>query len=282
MNEGFGAASPRSLVPVLDDVLLANNYGSITSIIATDTLGDIKSGDIFSRMGAEEYVKEEISRNDIFERDMIYYGEKKTVYVTYRSAGGIKNDRICRIDFRKEKPVITWSDKDQPNCLGLMKNVNKVSEPFYGADDGYIFLLDRSDFNVGGNAYKGEFRTPYIDFGRGNALVAEINKNFDHIELIYEPTGDFTLKCDYYIDLRYQGTLEFNLKGNSELDSMELNDTIEGRLATQAQLSEKQPLPGSGRRISLHFYNEENAESFIVNGVNIFWRESGTQQSDKS
>ena len=278
LGYGFGGASPNCSSPYLDDVIIANNYGSMTSVKSTQEFGNIKTGDIFQMMEAEEFLRDEVSKTGLLERDVIYYGDKKTIFATYRSAGGIKNDRICRIDFRKERPVITWSTKDQANCLFTFKDVEGIPRPFYGADDGYIYAMDRKDFNVGGSSYRSEFQTPHMDFSAIDMTKSEMNKNFQFLELVYEATGNFKLKVDVFIDLKYSETIEFDLNGNSELDTMVLDDDDNGMLMPSAQLSQRCPLSGSGRRISFKCYNEGNGESFIVNGLNIYYQDSGQQQ----
>jgi len=280
-HKSFGAASPKSIVPVLDDVLVANSFGSITSVKAAERTDDIVTGDIFSSMRVQDFLDNEINKLGLLTREAIYYADQRVVFITYQSAGNFVVDRICRIDFNRPEPIITWTDKDLPNCLEFIEDIQRVKKPAYGATDGYIYLMDRKDFNVGGSGYRAEFWTPILDFGTANMVTSEQNKNFNHLELIYEPTGEFNLTVDIYIDLILSETVTFDLSGNSELDEMVLDDPIEGRLDPGAQLSQKRQIGGKGRRIQLKCYNEGNGESFTVNGFNIYYSGSSQQQLEK-
>lgn len=145
LNEDFGAASPLAPVVVQDDTLVANSTGSITSLSASFKLGNIDTSDMLSILRNSTYMRQNTSQAFIEERSGIFYEDKKQVYFTYRSPTGTKPDRLLEIDFSHQKAKVTWGDKDQPNVLGLIKDIREVKRPFYGSDDGYIYELDRSD-----------------------------------------------------------------------------------------------------------------------------------------
>ena len=277
-HKSFGFASPQSVVDVLDDIAVANNYGGITSVAAAERTDDIKTADIFSRARVQKFLNSEISKTGLLERDMIYNPDNRNVYVIYRSKGNYVTDRICRIDFNRQEPIITWSDKDQANCFGSIQDVNRVGEIAYGSDDGYIYLMDKKDFNVGGNAYNGLFWTPYMDFGTSDLGLSEKVKSFEHLEVIYEPTGTFDLSVDVYIDLIYSQTVVFELSSNSEYGAAAYNDDREGMYSPEAPLSKRVEIGGEGRRISLRCNNASNGESFIINGFNIYYKPTAEQQ----
>lgn len=145
LNDDFGSASPLSAVVVQDDTLVANSTGSVTSLSASFKLGNIDTSDMLSILRNSTYMRQNTSQSFIDERSGIFYEDKKQVYFTYRSPTGTKPDRLLEIDFSHQKAKITWGDKDQPNVLGLIKDIRSVKRPFYGADDGYIYELDRED-----------------------------------------------------------------------------------------------------------------------------------------
>lgn len=145
LNDDFGSASPLSPVVVQDDTLVANSTGSITSLSASFKLGNLDTSDMLSILRNSLYMRQNTSQSFIDERSGVFYEDKKQVYFTYRSPTGTKPDRLLCIDFSHQKAKVTWSDKDQPNVLGLIKDIRGVKRPFYGSDDGYIYELDRED-----------------------------------------------------------------------------------------------------------------------------------------
>lgn len=273
INSDFGAASIHSYVPALDDALVANSTGSITSMAAAFQLGDIKSADVLRQLRSEQYMRDTTNQGALSGRWGIYYEDKKQVYYTYQSSGGIKNDRILCIDFSRGKPMVSWYEKDQPNCLGLMRDVLRVPRPFYGSDDGYIYLLDSVDRNVAGAGYLGEFQTPHVGFG------SEKNKLFDFLEVVYEPLGQWDLTAEIYIDGVYRETLRFPMAYGDLLDSFELDTD---QLSTRVPRSIRKQIHGMGRRISVKGSNSGSGENFRIQKLNVYLRPAGEEQKAPS
>lgn len=212
LSDTFGAASMHSAISVLDDLYIANSTGSITSLNAVQRFGDVESGDILRLLRVENYMRQTTSQAGTMERHALYYENKKKAFFTYRSSGGIKNDRILVIDFNLENsPRITWNEKDQPNCLALRKDSLGVFRPYYGADDGYIYEMDREDRDVAGTAYQGMFQTPHMDFGGQDPGLAEKMKLFDFLEVTFEESGNWDLNIDVFIDREFVETIPFRL-----------------------------------------------------------------------
>lgn len=286
LTDDIGGASPQSATTVLDDMILANNYGSLTSLKAALTFGDVYSADIFHQNRVYNFAENEI-RQDVFnDRFALFYPSKKTLFVSFQSSSNFKNDRICRLDFKgypQQQPKISWTTKDQPNCLGLIKDNLLVERPFYGADDGYLYQMDIADRWVGDTAdnqaaYTAEAYLPAMDFSEGNALIAQQNKLFDFLEVEFEACGDWDLLSDVYIDGKFHRTLRFNMSGRSDLDSFNLNlDPIDGAVPFSIRL----PLNGMGRRISLRLYNEEAGQNIKLTTLRIYYRLSGQQAAAK-
>ncbi len=278
IDGSFGGASVSCSVKALDDQLICNNYGTISSLVATQTLGDIKSADLFLLTKTEEFVREELSRLGNFERRIMYYAQRKQAFVSYRSSDSLNNNRICIIDFSKQTPRITWSDKDQPNYFALIKDQFGVPGPSYCADDGFVYLMDQVDRDVGGNAYKGEFQTPHMDFTQGDTAKSEREKQFDFLEVIYEPTGKWNLDVDVFIDTKFIRTLSFSLDGGSELDSMRFD---QGKMDAGAPFSTRKSIDASGRRISLKASNPTVGQNFKIVQFRIYYNILGNEQTKR-
>lgn len=279
----FGGASPNAVTAAFDDMLVANNYGGITSLRAADTSNDLASTDIFNILRVQNSVRSELSREVGPERFAIYFEDKKQALFTYRSNGSMLNDRIAMISFKEQlSPALTWSKKDQPNCLALVKDVYGVEKPAYGAEDGFVYVMDQENRWVGDEtenqtSYSIDAMTAHMDFRSIDANVASANKIFDFLELVYQATGDWDVLCDVFIDGRAQGTLKFRLSGGAELPAFRLDETMtDGEVPRYRRL----PLGGQGRTISLRFRQvEENVgESVELIEARIYFHIGGQEQ----
>ncbi len=275
-NESVGASSPFSNWEVLNDLLICNEYGTVTSLVAINAFGDVDSADVFRNQRVDEAIRQEMSLAGGNERHCIYYSQKKLAYVTYNSLVGIKNDRFVQINFRGQTPEITIIDKDQPNCLAMRKDVFGVKRPFYGADDGYIYEMDRVDRDVAGNAFKGEFETPYLDFGSYSSDLADKVKNFDFLEVVYEPTGEFNLTIEYFIDGKYMDTINILLDGFSQENIIK---TDSGKTSAVCPLTYRHQIKGSGRRIKFRCYNSVLRQNFKITDFNVYFKLQGERQT---
>lgn len=275
MSSTFGAASAHSAVAVLNDLFVANSTGSVTSLSATQSFGDIDSGDLLRILRNEGYMRDTTTQAGTQDRHTIYYENKKQAYFTYRSAGGIQNDRIMVVDFNLPSPRIVWSEKDQANCLGMKKDSLGIERPIYGSEDGYIYEMDREDREVNGVGYEGEFQTPHMDFGGQDPGLAEKNKLFDFLEVTFEETGNWPLSIDVFVDRQFTETLNFTLTKDSFLNNFYLNqDSSVGRMSQSFRI----PLHGSGRRISLRCYNSGLRQNFKIAALTVYFRLAGDAQ----
>lgn len=278
INSAFGAPSSKSSLAVFDDVVFANEYGSLSSIVATDTAGDIKTGDYFAQLRVQNFVREEIL-NHPTSKQAIYYSDKKIAMFTYRSKTGTSNNRICYLDFQNQALVkVFWTNKDQPSCLFHFKDIQNIRRPFYGSEDGYIYQMDVQDRWVGVDsgspqtAYTGEFWLPAMDLSGGDPTVSELDKNFEHVAIEYEATGAHNLSMDCYVDGRFIKTLQFELSSGSELDTFTLD---EDTLDSEESLIRKLPLGANGRRIAFRCYNSGVGENFKIISIRIYFKLAG-------
>lgn len=270
LTDAFGIASEHSAVQIQDDILIKNTTGSLTSLSAANTFGDIESADILNRLRVERYLNEQMSPNGTRFSHMIYYEDKRKLYVTYQSAGGTTNDRLLVMDFSSaQEPRISIATKDTPLCLSQRRDQFGVLRPFYGSSDGHIYEMDVMDRSYNGSGYLGEFQTPNIDFSHADARIGELRKNFDFLEVTFEETGNWNLSVDVFIDREYQETITFNLTKGHYLDSFPLNTAEAIDRPTQ---SVRKPLHGSGRRISFKCYNSGNLQNFKIASLGVSFR----------
>jgi len=267
LKSSFGAASPHSIIQVLNDVLLKNETGSITSLVATDKFGDVESGDVLQSMRSEGFMRENTTRTGNPDTHAVYYPDKKQGLVTYRSNDSAVSDRLLIIDFNETNAKISWEKKDQITSMTLRKNPsNKVDRPIYGDENGDIFLYDNDLRSVDGNAYTGEVETPWLDFGFVDQALAGRHKLFDALELVFEVEGTWTVDVTVKIDGQQQQVLTYKQYLGNGLDAFVLDSSALDNLLVDPRENQyrRRRLLGSGRRIKLNIKNSGNGERFTL------------------
>jgi hypothetical protein len=219
LNDDFGAASPNAAIIAADDVFVADTTGSITSMQAAFKLGNLDTSDLLSILRNKTYMRQNTSQAFLDERFGMFYEDKKQLYFTFRAPTGVKPDRILVIDFSHQKPKVSWSDKDQPNTLGLIKDVRLIKRPFYGADDGYIYQMDRED-RVGYAIPTPAAPTASLGSGSGNLS----NGTYSYKVTIYNGAGETAAS----VASNVVTVINHTVNGKIELSSIPVDTTGKG------------------------------------------------------
>lgn len=291
LSSSFGGGSVQCSAAALDDFLVGNETGLVSSMRAVQAFGGVEVGSLLKMLRCEEFVRNTVRNTQ--DRQALYYADRKTVLFTYRSTSGTQLDRILKIDYnQQDQPRVSWSDKDQPNCLASMKDINRVERPVYGANDGYVYKMDQVDRSVGGAPFLMDFQTSYMDMSHINPHYGDMNKVFDHLQVTFSPTGLFNLTVDVYIDDNFIETIQFpvaqataNLLGDKTAPTavdMVLGDKLaptrtDGVLEGEVTYSLLKPLHGLGKRISLRCYNNGLRETIRISALSVYFRPAGQE-----
>jgi hypothetical protein len=280
VNSDFGLAGSHGVSEMFDDVLLFNSQGTITSLAATFKFGDIETADVLNQLGCERYFRQDVSNFNSSQVSGVYYAEKKQFYFSYTSKSAQYPNRLIIGDMFQRKPEITLKDNVQPNCLGLIKDINGISRPFYGSNDGYIYAVDDINRSLDSVSTESGFtyvaQTPHMDFSFADPNVGAKNKRFDFLEITFAPTGNWDLYVDVYIDSELKETIQYNLSHNRPLDSMVLDtDKVEG----EYQKSIRKPLHGLGRTISFKLRAAGVSQNIKIQSLMVYFRVSDERQN---
>lgn len=275
LGTGFTAASTHSLLEVIDDLIMGNNYAGLTSFQAVQSFGDVKQGDILANQQVSNFFREHIVPSGASVMHSLYYSDKKCAFFTARTKYGQSNNALIYIDVAKPgQPRFAYWDKDAADCLFLRKDVNKVRRPAYGSADGFVYLMDREDRLVGGAAFRGELQTPHLDLRHLDPTVAHKDKLFERIWITYLPEGAHNLSIDVYIDERFSQTVTVPMtNGTNYMGSFVLGSSPLGTEAEQTSLGV--PIKGTGKRISFRCYNEGSLQSFRICKLLLGFRIAG-------
>jgi hypothetical protein len=276
--DSFGASSQQSIVQVLTDLWIGNTIGTISSLAATNALGGLEMDDIIKDLKCYTYISSNTNPLVNSDQKALWYEAKKQAFFTYHSPSGTDVDRIFVVDFQSGQARATFYDKDQPNCMCLVKDISLVQRPFYGSSDGFIYQMDQADRNVGGNGennkggepYTLNFQLPYLDFSFVNPAFQETTKNFDFLEVTFKPTGNWALSADVFIDNVFIETISFTLLQSDRLDSTFKLDS--SRLSGPGLRSIRRPMHGQGRRVSVRFYQPDYNHNVQISSVTFYFR----------
>lgn len=270
LASNFGLSAPNAIVNALDDLIVGNATGSLTSYKAADTLGDIESADLLRIAGIERFLRRTTHPIGISEMHGIYDEELKQVYFTYRSTYRTSNDMLLNLDLNRDVPRITYIQKGQPACLAMRRGTNGIDYPIYGSTDGKVYEMNREDRLEGSTAYEAAFQTAHYDFAQLDPKLAHMQKSFDHIWVEFVQEADVDLSIDIIIDGLYSQTITTKLElTNKELDTFLLGTD---RLAHYTTVTNPIPIAGMGRRISFRCYNSGSNESFQIAAIGVGFR----------
>lgn len=279
IGSNFGLAAPNAIAEVLDDMYAGNTTGTINSYAATEKLGSVEAGDICQELQFESFLRGNTSKVGIKEQHLYYYGEKKLLLCTYRSAYYTYNDMLIVFDFGRPGAIRpSFWIKGSPQCLSSYRDVNQIERPMYGSRDGYIHIMDYEDRLEGATAYTGEFQTQNIDFSHADPSFSQTEKHFDFLAVHYIPESSGDLSCDYFIDGRYVETLTFPMVS---YDRPKLGTLLLGtdRLRQGNHETCIRQLKGTGRTFSARFYNSGSNQSFQVSAITVMFRGGGDRST---
>ena len=281
LASNFGLCAPNAIDEVLDNLYAGNSTGTVTDYAATEKLGSVEAGDLVSQLAFETFLRANTSKVGIEEQHILYYAEKKLLFVTYRSHYRTTNDMLIVFDFsRPQVTRPTFWIKGTPQCLATFRDANNIERPMYGDASGYVLIMDHEDRIEGASAYTGEFQIPHLDFSHVDQALSATEKHFDFLAVHYLPESSGTLSCDYYIDGRFVETLTFQMvqNTNAQLGNLLLSTD---RLAQGNAETCIRKLAGSGRTFSARFYNSGSNQSFQIPAVTVYFRGGGDKATQQ-
>lgn len=291
----FGLAAPNAIAEVIDDLMVGNTYGTLTSYQATLNLGNVAAADVIQGMRFESYLRDQTSKSGVPYEHIRYYAEKKMLFMTMRSTYGTVNDSMLMLDFGNQNWLqysgqalgssaglrgAFWT-KGSPQCLASYKDPFQLDRLMYGDANGFLNLMDYADRIEGTASYTGLFQIPHLDFSFLDQNLSAVEKHFDFIAVHYIPTINATLSCDYFIDGAYIDTIQFSLSQykRPQLDTITTDVDRAGQPTTETA---RKKIYGTGRTLSAKFYQSGANQSFKVPAITIYFRSGGDKAQQRT
>ncbi len=263
LNGSIGVASSHSAVQIDDDILFMDSTGSVQIFSGIDNF-NITGANLSQNKQMNVYVQENVNIAELEHVKAVFYPAKREVHFAVPQTSATYNTARLVLDLnRPSQPRWRWSPRDVCESLWLRKDSQEIPRIVCGDATGFVWLLDQDARSKAGAAYLGAFQTPHMDFGNIDPLLASRQKLGAEIEILAEPREGITLSIDVYWDNEFRHTITMSLNPQgTALGTFVLGTNVLG--SDQLLSIRRKKLLGSGRRLSLRFYNEEVAGDFAI------------------
>ena len=135
--------------------------------------------------------------------------------------------------------------------------------------------------NEGQEAYNFVAQTPHLDFGYADPGLSTKVKSYDFLELTFQPTGDWNVYVDVYIDSELKETVPFNLLRDRPLADFESEKGFvldQDRLDGDIPKSLRKAIHGQGRTISFRLRSDGLSQNIKLQSLQVSFRVSDERQ----
>jgi len=270
---GIGSAGPNALDSSRDEAVFLSPEGGLHFLRGVEAFGDVKSSDLTSILNIESVFRDDATIGDLHRAHVVYFDDRKQVWVGFTSAAGTSNDTILKIDVSdmgNPKPFVTT--KDECESIWIYEDpTSNARFPLLGDSAGFIRETEKDSRNVDGTTpYTGRFQTPYTDFGFADPQLSHRDKILDFLEIVAEPAGNYDATMEVYVDGEYSQTIQFNMgSAGAALDSFTLGTD---RLDGAGVVSIRKKAASKGQRFSFNVYNSGLNQDFKFAEIVAYFR----------
>jgi hypothetical protein len=282
-SNAVGLAGPKALDMVDNDVLFVSEIGHLHLLSGVQEWGDVRASDLVAANNLGPWITENVavSTDALAKAEVRYYPDRKEAHVAMCGiASSVKNIRLV-VDFNqmvegKNVPRVRVAEKDTCEALALWRDGNGVQRLLSGDDVGHVWRLDQSNKDKNGADYTSTFQVPHTDFGWLDPKLASRQKNFSYLEAVMQPTGNYNLSVDVWIDGSYVETLTFNMGySGGALGSFVLGTD---RLGGDVLKNVRKRMHGSGVRLSLVGYVSAAGVDFSLSSFKVGFTPGGLKR----
>ncbi len=263
LSEAVGGVSPLGACQVSDDVMFLDQAGDVQLLSGIQEYGTIGFKNLSQLSLLAPFIRDRVNLARLPFARAVFYPHKLEAHIALSQSGtGVNNARLV-VDFNRPGAArFRWSPRDICESIWLRRDDDTIARPVIGDSTGFVWKLDQDTFRKGTEGYLAEFQTPHLDFRWADPKLATLRKNGAFLEIVCDPTGEWVMTCDVYWDNVLTQTIEFNVVPlGAVLGSFVLGTDT---LGAPASFALRKRLQGSGKRLSLHFYNENVDEDFNI------------------
>ncbi|MDE1839572.1 MAG: hypothetical protein KGH87_06600 [Thaumarchaeota archaeon] len=264
VTSAIGAAGPRAIVVIDDDVLWMDAVGNIQSLVATLNFGNLSSINISQQKFMRPWIDANLNISKVQNAQGVYYAAKRQVHFAVAGFGAAANTYRLVVDYMHlQSPRFRYSNMDTCQSLWMRLDTNFIARPASGDGAGVVWLRDQTVKSIGTNTpYTAQFQTPHLDFSHLDPALGPKRKLGQFLEIVSEPTGNWNINAQVLWDGVVKQNIIFNLGiTGSTLGAFTLGTD---KLAGGAVNASRKRLVGSGRRLSVIFYNNQPGQDFSI------------------
>ena len=280
-----GVANWRLLIKTPSDLVAMQEDGEIYSVRAAQEYGDYKLASLTRPSMMHSWIKDNISLGSIDLFHGIYDPVLRAIRIFVVRNGKSVVD-TCLVYFIDRGPRDGWTIHDNRSysygysaaSAALVRTSPGVYEIYTGDNSaGNVWVLERetkSDVYQGtAYEYRAGFKTPIIDCGDSRT-----RKNFKRLWIAMEPTGNFDLEVDWWVDGVKQSATTVDMSGTGGLlGSFTLGTSL---LGGDEVYSREAILGTNGRNIQFEIYNATKGEDFFINRLLLDYKPLGREPAE--
>lgn len=258
LSKAVGTLSQHLIVPVENDALYMDKVGNIHALSATNIRGDVNTSNVSTGADIDQFFRTDINLTELIRAVGRWYEARRQVIFALPLGASLDNDLrlIGELEPTEAGRSSRWFMSRRDVCISLWMSPDAagIERPRAGDDAGFVWQLDTEARNKDGAAYSIVFETADTDLSFADSKLAYVDKNFEFLTLVSEPSGDFDLTVNVYVDNMLTDTVVFSLAGGGvPLGEFELDADALGSNFTK---TDRQGISGSGRRIRLEVSND--------------------------
>lgn len=258
LSKAVGTLNQHGIVAVENDIFYPDRVGNIHALTSTQEHGDVNTSNLSEQADLDQFMRTDVNLNSLKRMVGAWYPARRQVWYALPLGASVDNNLRLIGEVRQSlegtrNTRFFMSRRDVCPSLWMSPDSLGIDRPRIGDDEGFVWDLDGTARNKDGLTYDITFETADTDLGFAEPQLAYKNKNFEFLELVSEPSGDFDLTCEVYVDNVLTSTVVFDLAGGGvPLGVFELDLDALGESFTK---TDRQRIEGSGRRIRLSVSN---------------------------
>jgi hypothetical protein len=275
LSDTIGMAGPHAFAIVDSDIVFLDASGQFQSVSNLDqttrTTANISN---VAEMG--QWVRDNLDLSKLSQARMVFYANRREIHCAVTGIGSQENNLRIILDYNSPNGVrFRTSDKDTAVAMWMKQDSNSIDRPTIGDDAGFVWNIDQATKSKDGVGYEGLARTPYMDLSFLDPSLGTVNKNFQWLEMVVNPTGNFDVNATIYIDGTATETVTFNMgTTGAALGSFTLDTD---QLGGGTVLNRKRRIHGFGRRIAIEVKNSGAAEDFNISRMYLHFTPGNTR-----
>lgn len=266
LSNTVGGVSPLGACISDDDVVFLDASGNFQILSAVNEFGDMQSKNLSRVTNVYSFVQDNFDFSKLNKVRAVYYAAKREVHFAMTGLNSSVNNVRFVLDLNKlDRYRFRYSDRDVCEAIWLRKDVNQIQRLTVGDASGFVWNLDQRTKSQDGAGYTAAWQTAELDFSWVDPKLATVRKIGQYIEIIAQPSGNFTLT----VNIIWDGVLVQTLNINLGTTGAVLGSFVLGtdKLSGDQTINRKRRIVGSGRRLSIAASNGGAGEDFSISRI---------------